>query len=103
MLERRYPEDFASPQQFEHSGPGGKPLNPAPDEDYEGLRRMKKQQGIKELLMKLGGIIGEKRRQKEALEGAEAEAEAEAEAAILQAPLILRTNEKTQKRGVLRE
>lgn len=31
-------------------------------EDYEVLTRMKKQQGIKELLMKLGGIIGEKRR-----------------------------------------
>jgi hypothetical protein len=31
-------------------------------EDYEVLTRMKKQQGIKELLMKLGNIIGEKRR-----------------------------------------
>lgn len=32
-------------------------------EEYEVLTRMKKQQGIKDLLMKLGGIIGEKRRQ----------------------------------------
>lgn len=32
-------------------------------EDYEVLTRMKKQQGIKELLMKMGNILAEKRRQ----------------------------------------
>jgi hypothetical protein len=85
MLERRFPEDFSRPQQFGHSGPGAKPLTPAPDEDYEVLRRMKKRQGIKELLMKLGGIIGEKRRQ------AKETTKAENEASMLQAPLLVNT------------
>jgi hypothetical protein len=97
MLERRCPEDFARPQQFEHSGPGGKPLTPSPDEEYEVLRRMKKQQGIKELLMKMGGIIAEKRQQ------AEEEAKAEREAATLQKPLVLNTPQAKPKRAPLRE
>ncbi len=97
MLERRYPEDFARPQQFEHSGPGGKPLMPDPEVNHEVLVRMKKQQGIVELLKKMGGIIKEKRLQ------LEESAKANREAAILQKPLTLNTKQAKPKRAPLRE
>lgn len=97
MLERRYPEDFARPQQFEHSGPGGKPLNPENEVTPEVLVRMKKQEGIKNILAKLGGIIAEKRRQ------AEEETKAEREAARLQKPLALNGKQAKPKRAPLRE
>lgn len=61
VLERRFPKEFVRPQQFEHSGPGGKPFMPDPEVNHEVLVRMKKQQGIVELLKKMGGIIKEKR------------------------------------------
>lgn len=97
MLERRFPEDFARQQQIEHSRPGGKPLAPTPDEEYEVLRRMKKQQGIKELLMKLDSIISEKKLQREEA------AKAEIEAAKLQPPLLLNTKQAKPQRVPLRE
>ncbi|MFZ2281924.1 MAG: helix-turn-helix domain-containing protein [Prosthecobacter sp.] len=97
MLERRCPEDFARPQQFEHSGPGGKPLMPDPDVNHEVLVRMKKQQGIVELLKKMGGIISEKRLQKEE------NAKAEREAAMLQKPFVLNMKQAKPKRAPLRE
>lgn len=97
MLERRCPEDFARPQQFEHSGPGGNPLMPDPDVNHEVLVRMKKQQGIVELLKKMGGIINEKRLQKEE------NAKAEREAATLQKPFVLHTKQAKPKRAPLRE
>lgn len=97
MLERRCPEDFARPQQFEHSGPGGKPLMPDPDVNHEVLVRMKKQQGIVELLKKLGGIIKEKRLQ------LDENAKAEREAATLQKPFVLNTKQLKPKRAPLRE
>lgn len=96
MLERRYPEDFAR-QQIEHTGPGGKPLTPSPDEEYEVLRRMKRQQGIKELLMKLGSIIMEKKRQHEEA------AKVDVEAVRLQTPLVLKAKQSKPKRALLRE
>ncbi len=97
MLERRHPEDFARPQKFEHSGPGGKPLRPSPDEEYEVLRRMKKQEGIKNILVNLGGIIREKRLQ------AEEEVKAEREAATLHELFVLNTKQVKPKRAPLRE
>lgn len=97
MLERRFPEDFARPQQLEHSGPDGKPLMPDPEVNHEVLIRMKKQQGIVDLLKKLGGIIKEKRLQREE------NAKAEREAALLQAPLVLNTKQAKPKRAPLRE
>jgi len=59
--------------------------------------RMKKQQGIKEILMKLGGIIAEKRLQ------ADENAKAEREAVMLQQPLVLNTKQPKPKRAPLRE
>jgi hypothetical protein len=97
MLERRFPEDFARTQQFEHCGPGGKSLTAHAEVDHEVLVRMKKQQGIKELLVKLGGIIAEKRQQTEEA------AKAEREAATLQKPLTLNTKQAKPKRAPLRE
>jgi hypothetical protein len=97
MLERRCPEDFARPQQFEHSGPGRKPLNSENEVTPEVLVRMKKQEGIKNILAKLGGIIAEKRRQ------AEEEARAEREASTLQKPLVLNSKQAKPKRAPLRE
>lgn len=97
MLERRFPEDFARQQQLEHSGPDGKPLMPDPEVNHEVLIRMKKQQGIVDLLKKLGGIIKEKRLQREE------NAKAEREAAALQAPLALNTKQAKPKRAPLRE
>lgn len=38
-------------------------------EEYEVLTRMKKQQGLKEILVKLGGIIAEKKRQRALMQG----------------------------------
>ena len=97
MHERRCPEDFARPQQFEHSVSGWKPLMPEPEVNHEVLIRMKKQQGIVDLLKKLGGIIKEKRLQREE------NAKAEREAASLQAPLVLTTKQAKPKRAPLRE
>ncbi|MBL9179715.1 MAG: hypothetical protein JNM65_16755 [Verrucomicrobiaceae bacterium] len=96
MLERRFPEDFARTQQLEHSGPGGKPQTPYADEEYEVLRRMKKQQGIKELMMKLGSIIMEKKRQQDEA------AKVDVEALRLQTPLHSTAKMKPQ-RAPLRE
>ena len=97
MLERRFPEDFSKPQQFEHSGPGGKPLSPDVEVSHEVLVRMKKQDGIKNMLAKLGSIILEQRQQ------AEEEAKAEIEAAILQQPLLLNTKQAKPNHVRLRE
>ncbi|WP_345736623.1 hypothetical protein [Prosthecobacter algae] len=97
MLERRHPEDFARPQQFEHSGPGGKPLMPDPEVNHEVLVRMKKQQGIVELLKKMGGIIKEKRFQ------LDENAKAQKEAATLQKPFVLNTSQFKPKLAPLRE
>ncbi|WP_156345818.1 hypothetical protein [Verrucomicrobium spinosum] len=97
MLERRYPEDFARQQQFEHSVSDGKPWMPAPDLQHEVLIRMQKQRGIVEVFKKLGGIIQEKRIQREEA------ANAEREAATLQTPLALNTKVAKPKRAPLRE
>lgn len=97
MLERRCPEDFARPQQFEHSGPGGKPLMPDPEVNHEVLVRMKKQQGIVELLKKMGGIIKEKRLQ------LDEHVKAEREAATLQRPFVFNTKQAKPMRAPLRE
>lgn len=85
MLERRFPEDFGRQQQLENTGPSGKPLMPDPEVNYEVLARMKKQRGIVELLKKMGGILKEKRLQKEE------DAKAEREAKTLCPSVVLRT------------
>jgi hypothetical protein len=82
MLERRFPEDFARQQQLEHSVSDGKPWMPAPELNHEVLVRMHKQRGLVEILKNLGGIIKEKRLQKEE------NAKAEREAATLQTPFV---------------
>jgi hypothetical protein len=82
MLERRFPEDFARQQQLEHSVSDGKPWMPAPELNHEVLVRMQKQRGLVEILKNLGGIIKEKRLQKEE------NAKAEREAATLQTPFV---------------
>lgn len=97
MLERRFPEDFARQQQLEHSVSDAKPWMPDPEINHEVLIRMKKQKGIVELLKKLGGIIQEKRLQREEA------AKAEREAATLQTPLALNTKLAKPKRLPLRE
>lgn len=97
MLERRFPEDFARQQQLEHSVSNAKPWMPAPEVNHEVLVRMKKQQGMVEILKKLGGIIQEKRLQREE------NAKAEREAAALQTPLFLNTKQAKPKRLPLRE
>lgn len=97
MLERRYPEDFARQQQLEHSVSDAKPWMPDPEVNHEVLIRMQKQRGISELLKKLGGIILEKKRQREE------DARAEKEAATLQTPLALNTKQAKPKRAPLRE
>lgn len=94
MLERRYPEDFARQQQLEHSGPNGTSLMPDPEVNHEVLIRMKKQRELVKILKKLGGIIREKRLQREEY------ARAEREAATLQTPLVFK---KKLKRAPLRE
>ena len=70
---------------------------PDPEVTPEVLMRMKKQQGIVDLLKKLGGIIKEKRLQREE------NAKAEREAASLQTPLTLNTKQAKPKRLPLRE
>jgi hypothetical protein len=97
MLERRFPEDFARQQQLEHSVSNAKPWMPDPEVNHEVLVRMKKQQGMVEILKKLGGIIQEKRLQREE------NAKAEREAASLQTPLTLNTKQAKPKRLPLRE
>ena len=97
MLERRFPEDFARQQQLEHSVSAAKPWMPDPEVNHEVLIRMKKQQGIVELLKKMGGIIKEKRLQ------LEENAKAEREAATLQKPFVLNTKQAKPKRAPLRE
>lgn len=97
MLERRFPEDFARQQQLEHSVTDAKPWMPDPEVNHEVLIRMQKQRGISELLKKLGGIILEKKRQREEA------AKAEREAATLQTPLVLNTKQTKPKRAPLRE
>lgn len=97
MLERRYPEDFARQQQFEHSTADAIPWMPDPDITHEVLIRMQKQRGITEILKKLGGIIQEKQRQREEA------AKAGREAATLQTPLDLNTKQAKPKRAPLRE
>lgn len=97
ILERRHPEDFARQQQLEHSGPNGTPLMPDPDITPEVLVRMKKQTELVKILKNLGGIIREKRLQREEA------AKAEKEAATLQTPLVLNTQPAKPKRAPLRE
>lgn len=97
MLERRFPEDFARQQQLEHSVSDRKPWMPDPEVNHEVLVRMKKQQGMVEILKKLGGIIQEKRLQREE------NAKAEREAASLQTPLVLNTKQAKPKRLPSRE
>lgn len=97
MLERRFPEDFARQQQLEHSVSNAKPWLPDPEVNHEVLVRMKKQQGMVEILKKLGGIIQEKRLQREE------NAKAEREAASLQTPLALNTKQAKPRRAPLRE
>lgn len=97
LLEKRFPDEFARPHQFEHSGPRGKSLSPSPDEEYEVLRRMKKQEGIKNILVKLGSIIAEKRLQKEEA------GKAQKEAAILNQPLTLKMGKRLPPQAPLRE
>jgi hypothetical protein len=97
ILERRHPDEFARQQQFEHSVSDGKPWMPAPDLEHEVLIRMQKQRGLVEILKNLGGIIREKRLQREEA------AKAEKEAATLQTPLVLNTKQLKPKRAPLRE
>lgn len=97
MRERRYPEDFARHQQLEHSVQDGKPWMPDPNLNHEVLVRMQKQRGIVGIFKKLGGIIQEKKLQREEA------AKAEREAATLQTPLVLNTKQAKPKRAPLRE
>ena len=61
MLERRFPEDFAKPQQIEHSGPGGKPMLPSIYPEHEVLQRIKKQAKMVDFAGKLGAILAKNR------------------------------------------
>lgn len=97
MLERRFPEDFARQQQLEHSISDGKPWMPDPELNHEVLIRMQKQRGLVEILKNLGGIIREKRLQREE------NTKAEKEAATLQTPLVLNTKQAKPERAPLRE
>lgn len=87
MLERRFPTDFARPQQIEHSAPGGKPLISSTGEDHEVLRRIRKQEGIKNLTIKFAEILARNRRQTEESVGVKEEAK------MLQLPFILGNKE----------
>lgn len=65
-LERRFPEEFSKPQQMEHSGPAGKPIEALTTVEPEVLRRMKKQSGFVKLLGKLGDILLRQKEEREA-------------------------------------
>lgn len=70
VLERRFPDEFGR-EKIEHKGPGGNLATAIPEGDYEVLRRMRKQAGVRGLTEKLGAFILEKQRQeKEAAEAA---------------------------------
>lgn len=63
ILERRHPDEFGKAEKIEHTGKGGNSLiTPI---DCEVIRRIKKQEGIKEMLGKLGGILDEVRRRRQ--------------------------------------
>ena len=68
MLERRFPEEFGKPVQVEHSGPGGSPIQTHATVEPEVLRRMRKQEGMQELVGKLGAILLEQKAAKKAAE-----------------------------------
>ena len=74
LLERRHKEDFAKPQQIEHSGPGGGPVEVAPEIDCEYLQRIRKQEGVAKIIAKLSAIL--EREQRERLEREASAAEA---------------------------
>ncbi|HBJ82967.1 MAG TPA: hypothetical protein DDZ88_03645 [Verrucomicrobiales bacterium] len=62
MLERRFPDEFGR-EQIEHKGAGGNLATAIPEGDYEVLRRMRKQAGVRRLTEKLGAFILEKQQQ----------------------------------------
>lgn len=93
MLEKRFPTDFARPQQIEHM----KPQTPTAEENYEVLRRIKKQKNTEKWLGKLGNILMKNRREKEEA------ARAAEEAKVLQAPLISKATWASPTRPRLRE
>lgn len=57
ILERRFREEFGKPQHVENSGPVHPAMSVAPAVDYEVLRRMREQKGMREMASRLGELL----------------------------------------------